>query len=102
MQLDLRHDNDTSTLRMNGRKLLEMREIECHLGVMKNTSGSAMSCIGNTKVVAFVQGPHQITQRQGQTGLGVQGTSTKGILNVSFFVTNFSTIDHQADVKKDQ
>jgi len=48
---------------MNGRKLLEMREIECHLGVMKNTSGSAMFCIGNTKVVAFVQGPHQITQR---------------------------------------
>jgi ribonuclease PH len=58
--LDLRHDNDISTLRINGRKLLEMREIECHLGVMKNTSGSAMFTIGNTKVVAFVQGPHQV------------------------------------------
>ena len=58
--MDLRHDNDISTLRINGRKLLEMREIECHLGVMKNTSGSAMFTIGNTKVVAFVQGPHQV------------------------------------------
>jgi len=43
---------------MNGRKLLEMREIECQLGIMKNTSGSALFRIGNTKVVAFIQGPH--------------------------------------------
>ena len=63
MQIDLRHDNDASTLRMNGRKLLEIRQVDCHLGIMKNTSGSAMYTIGNTKVVAFVQGPHQITQR---------------------------------------
>jgi ribonuclease PH len=39
---------------MNGRKLLEMREIECQLGVMKNTSGSALFRIGNTKVLAFI------------------------------------------------
>jgi len=46
---------------MNGRKVLEMRDIECQLGVMPNTAGSALFRIGNTKVVAFLHGPHQIT-----------------------------------------
>lgn len=33
-----------------------------------NASGSAIFSIGNTKVAAFVQGPHQITERgAGQT-----------------------------------
>jgi len=72
--LDLRHEEDDATLRMNGRKMLEMREVECHMGVMANSSGSALFRIGNTKVVAFVQGPHQITQRQAQTGLGVSSS----------------------------
>jgi hypothetical protein len=45
---------------MNGRKLLEIREIKCQLGIMKNTSGSALFEIGNTKVVAFLQGPHEV------------------------------------------
>ncbi|CDW85893.1 UNKNOWN [Stylonychia lemnae] len=88
--LELRHDNDQSTLRMNGRKLLELRDIKCQLDVMKNTSGSALFEIGNTKVVAFLQA---------QT-LGVNQLN-RGILNVNFFVTNFSAIEHRADIKKD-
>jgi ribonuclease PH len=80
-----------------------MRDIECQLAVMPNTAGSALFRIGNTKVVAFLHGPHQITQRQGQTGAqGVAGTSTRGILNVNFFITNFSAVDHRADIKTDK
>jgi len=31
----------------------------------------------------------------------VQSSATKGILNVEFFVTNFSKQDHREDVKRD-
>jgi exosome complex component RRP41 len=56
--IDLRHENDTATLRTNGRKLNESRSVSFELGTMKNTSGSAIFTIGNTKVAAFLQGPH--------------------------------------------
>ena len=59
--LDLRHDNDLATLRQNGRKLNETRQIEVEMGTMKNTAGSAIFSIGNTKVAAFLQGPHQVS-----------------------------------------
>jgi len=32
----------------------------------------------------------------------VAGTSTRGILNVNFFITNFSAVDHRADIKTDK
>jgi len=59
--LDLRHENDLSTLRANGRKFNESRTIHCELGTMQNTSGSAIFTIGNTKVAAFLEGPHQVS-----------------------------------------
>jgi ribonuclease PH len=37
---------------------MEVREIKCELGTMRNTSGSAIFEIGNTKVAAFIQGSH--------------------------------------------
>ena len=63
--LDLRHGEDTATLRSNGRKVNEQREIKCEIGVMNGNkvAGSAVFTIGNTKVAAFLQGPHQITER---------------------------------------
>jgi exosome complex component RRP41 len=68
-----------------------------------STSGSALFRIGNTKVVAFVQGPHQITQRQAQTtGQGVSSSQNKGLLNVNFFVTNFSQVEHRSEIKGDK
>ena len=71
--IDLKHENDTATLRTDGRKLDESRQVHFELGSIKNTSGSAIFTIGNTKVAAFLQGPHQITQRgAGQTLGGTQ------------------------------
>ena len=58
--IDLRHENDTSTLRTDGRKLNETRQVSFELGTMRNTNGSAIFTIGNTRVAAFVQGPHQV------------------------------------------
>ena len=58
--IDLRHENDTSTLRTDGRKLNETRQVSFELGTMRNTNGSAIFTVGNTRVAAFVQGPHQV------------------------------------------
>ena len=59
--IDLRHENDTATLRTDGRKLNESRQVSFELGTIKNTSGSAIFTLGNTKVAAFLQGPHQVS-----------------------------------------
>ena len=60
--IELRHENDTATLRTDGRKLNESRQVSFELGTIKKTSGSAIFTIGNTKVAAFLQGPHQVSR----------------------------------------
>jgi len=42
--IDLKHEADVHTLRSNGRKFNESREVTCKLGIMKNPniSGSAL------------------------------------------------------------
>ena len=62
--IELRHENDTATLRADGRKLNESRQVSFELGTIKKTSGSAIFTIGNTKVAAFLQGPHQVSHRK--------------------------------------
>jgi ribonuclease PH len=61
--IELKHEQDNQTLRSNGRKFNEGRAIHCQLGIMKNPniSGSALFQIGNTKVAAFLNGPHQVS-----------------------------------------
>ena len=59
--IDLRGENDKATLRQDGRKIDEMRQIKVELGQMNNSvNGSATFSIGNTKVAAFIKGPHQV------------------------------------------
>ena len=99
--IDLRHERDTATLRSDGRKLNESRQVHFELGTLQNTSGSAVFSIGNTRVAAFLQGPHQITQRGAGQTLGGTQSQQKGILNVRFFQTNFSSMEHKADIKRD-
>lgn len=61
--IELKHDQDLETLRSNGRKFNESRAVSCQLGIMKNNNiaGSALFQIGNTKVAAFINGPHQVS-----------------------------------------
>ena len=40
--IDLKHKNDLSTLRTNGRKLNESRKVQFELGTMKSTNGPAI------------------------------------------------------------
>lgn len=82
--IDLRHENDTSTLRTDGRKLNETRQVSFELGTMQNTAGSAIFTIGNTKVAAFVQGPHQVSD------------ITQCLLYANFLPRLLSPIGHSA------
>jgi len=48
-------------LRLDGRRADELRNIRCKLGVFSQPDGSAYLEQGNTKVLAAVYGPHQVT-----------------------------------------
>lgn len=50
-------------LRVDGRKPNELRKIYCEVGVFSQADGSAMVQQGNTKVVATVYGPHEVSMK---------------------------------------
>ena len=80
-------------IREDGRKSHDISQINISMNPIKYADGSATFKIGNTSVIAYVQGPHEILTRKGKK-------SDKGILNVKFFMTNFSTPEHKTNVKK--
>lgn len=51
-------------LRIDGRRPNELRKIRCKLGVFSQPEGSAYLEQGNTKVLAAVYGPHQVTNNR--------------------------------------
>lgn len=46
--------------RIDGRRVHELRKIQCRLGVFSQADGSAYIEQGNTKVLAAVYGPHEV------------------------------------------
>jgi len=48
-------------LRMDGRRPTELRKLSCRLGVFTQADGSAYIEQGNTKVLATVYGPHEVS-----------------------------------------
>lgn len=48
-------------LRLDGRRPHELRRIECSLGLLTQADGSAYLEQGNTKVLATVYGPHDVS-----------------------------------------
>lgn len=47
--------------RVDGRRPHELRKIQCRLGVFGQADGSAYLEMGNTKVLAAVYGPHEVS-----------------------------------------
>ncbi|MCD6477994.1 MAG: exosome complex exonuclease Rrp41 [Candidatus Aenigmarchaeota archaeon] len=47
-------------IRLDGRKLNEMREMEAKVGIIKRATGSAYFRLGNTSAVAAVYGPREL------------------------------------------
>ena len=50
--------------RIDGRRPNELRRIQCKMGVYSQADGSAYIEQGNTKVLATVYGPHEVTERK--------------------------------------
>ena len=50
----------TNGIRIDGRKLDELRPIYAAVGVLKNANGSAMFKLGNTTAIAGVFGPRKV------------------------------------------
>lgn len=48
-------------LRLDGRRPEEIRVVSCKLGVFSQPDGSAYIEQGNTKVLAAVYGPHEVS-----------------------------------------
>ena len=47
--------------RADGRRSTELRKIQCRLGVFDQADGSAYIEQGNTRVLAAVYGPHEVS-----------------------------------------
>jgi exosome complex component RRP41 len=48
-------------LRVDGRRPVELRKLECQMGRCQQADGSVFLEQGNTKVIATVYGPHDVS-----------------------------------------
>ena len=47
--------------RVDGRRPLEIRKLKCQMGVFQQADGSSFLELGNSKVLASVYGPHNVS-----------------------------------------
>ncbi len=73
-------------IRLDGRRLDELRPIDARVGVLKNANGSAYFSIGNTKVIAGVYGPRKVLPRHAEE-------SETGILRTKYSMAPFATTE---------
>lgn len=77
---------DRGDLRVDGRRPLELRQINVRLGVFGQADGSAYLEQGGTKILAAVYGPHQ---PRGAAARNTANKSTKGIVNCQYSMAVF-------------
>lgn len=78
--------NDQGGLRADGRRTLELRQINVRLGIFGQADGSAYLEQGKTKILATVYGPHQ---PRGAAARNIANKSTKGIVNCQYSMAVF-------------
>ena len=71
-------------IRLDGRKLDELRELKAEINLSKGTAGSAIFHIGNTYGIATVYGPMECHPRRFED-------TTKAVLEVNYVMLPFST-----------
>ena len=71
-------------LRLDGRRPHELRKIVCRMGVFKQADGSAYIEMGNTKALATVYGPHEVTNKS-------KILHDRVLVNCQFSMATFST-----------
>ncbi len=73
-------------MRIDGRKLDELRKIEARVGVLKNADGSAYFRMGNTIAIAGVYGPRKVHPRH-------EEAAEHAILRTKYSMAPFATSD---------
>lgn len=71
-------------LRTDGRRAEELRRMRAELGVIHSADGSASFEMGNTKVLAAVYGPHEVTNRS-------QALHDRALVRCEYSMATFST-----------
>jgi exosome complex component RRP41 len=77
--------------RTDARKRDELREIDIQLNVISGSSGSCLFSIGETKALAWVNGPRE----------GKSRSDLKGQLKCTFSMATFSTMNRGKEQKRD-
>lgn len=87
--------NPATGLRLDGRKVNEIRRIQCKIGVLSRADGSAFYQQGNTRVIAAVYGPREVTQKS-------KVLHDRAIINCEFSMAPFSTGERRKKTKGDR
>jgi exosome complex component RRP41 len=82
-------------LRVDGRRPPELRKLQCRLGVSRQADGSAYLEQGNTKVLATVYGPHDVSRKS-------QALHDKALINCQFSMATFSTSERRKRTRGDR
>ncbi|GJP35924.1 hypothetical protein CLOM_g4447 [Closterium sp. NIES-68] len=82
-------------LRLDGRRPKELRQLKCELGVLRSADGSASFEMGNTKVLAVVYGPHEVTNR-------ADAVPDRAVVRCEYGMASFSTGERRRRGKMDR
>eukprot|EP00002_Diphylleia_rotans_P039709 TRINITY_DN9278_c0_g1_i1.p1 TRINITY_DN9278_c0_g1~~TRINITY_DN9278_c0_g1_i1.p1 ORF type:complete len:248 (-),score=51.08 TRINITY_DN9278_c0_g1_i1:77-820(-) len=82
-------------LRIDGRRPGELRKIACSMGVFEKADGSAYFEQGNTKVLATVYGPREVTQRS-------KAMHDRAIINCEYILSTLSVNERRRKAKTDR
>lgn len=86
-------------LRVDGRKVDELRKINCKLGVFEQADGSAYLEMGQTNVLAAVFGPHEVSRHGGK--MKNASLHDKAYVNCQYSQATFSTIERKRKPRSD-
>eukprot|EP00035_Acanthoeca_spectabilis_P023569 m.449973 g.449973 ORF g.449973 m.449973 type:complete len:245 (+) comp19895_c0_seq1:152-886(+) len=82
-------------LRLDGRRPNDLRRIVCRLGQIQNADGSAYLEHGNTKVLAIVYGPHEVSA-------GGTTHHDRASIRTEYSTATFSTLERKYRSKGDK
>jgi exosome complex component RRP41 len=82
-------------LRIDGRRPLEIRKIICKLGIFSRADGSAYYQQGNTKAIAAVYGPREVSTKS-------KSIHDKAIISCEYSMATFSTGERKKTRKGDR
>src|SRR5438093_407433 len=85
-----------SGIRADGRKANEVRQVNCKLGVFDQADGSAYFEVGNTRVLAAVYGPHEISESN--RGRSIHD---RAVVNCQYSMATFSTSERKSRPRGD-